>query len=312
MKDFTDALFEDLDLDKEADFESPMIKALIKRINGALGSWGYVDFLDGTIDKNDIWKAVIDLDNDTIDDNEGIVDAAYSAQSAILSALTPEQKQYTSIEVYSPNALLISIRVLEVPDNTFTANDLDNYGKDPEVTKKLDELEPRLFRYAGDKRSKKVRIQNLKMAKDYENELVRLSKEGLLKGIIDLKFKDRDNYSFTAKPVKGSDFSCKIPPNTKEYNVEGKSYFLWQKDSDNKVMRNKYGKFIPLDFNTNKDTFIKRFNELVTSKSFGSLHTDTDYVLFVNKANGQIICIDINDFDNCWLAGTMTLNFYGK
>ena len=180
-----------------------------------------------------------------------------------------------------------AIDVEDLPDNRWTADDLDKYGKDLEVTARLNDLAGRMYTKEGDTREPQVRWQNFKDAKDYENAL----NHKALSGIADLNLV-HDNTSFSLVPDTKADFHGNIGgtvdikidlPVEADAPIEGKSIVGFKYESSTK--------------------FADFFNRLMKKGTLGHLHNDSKYVLLVDKTDGKVVCVSLADPKINWLAG---------
>lgn len=176
-----------------------------------------------------------------------------------------------------------TIKILpgNLKDNTFTAQDLELYGKDEEVTLRLNALEQRMYRRADDTRSAEQRWDDFKWANIYEPKLC----EANLKDIADLKL-SHDATVFSIDAPEDPDFigTVRGEPNCL---IEGKS--TWDM-------------FRYIDTPAGREAFAKYF----ANKKLGSLH-NSKYVLFIFKITGQVICINKSNYDDSWIAGKIDL-----
>jgi hypothetical protein len=167
-------------------------------------------------------------------------------------------------------------------ENTYTEEDLIMYGKYPAVTARLDALEDRMYRWAGDIRTKSRRWADFADANKYEPVLTTLS----LKNISGLSLA-HSSKRFSIDPPDEPDFTGVV----KGVNctVEAKStrdVFTYQDTPESPLNFAKYW--------ATKQT------------SLGSLH-NADYVLFISKCTGDIVCLERNNPINNWLAGKLAL-----
>lgn len=170
----------------------------------------------------------------------------------------------------------------KLKDNTWTSADLENYGKDEETTLRMNELEARMFKRDDDTRDSAKRIKDFAYANNYEKILPNLN----LKNISNLKLTHSAEL-FSLDPEYGADFTGDIiKPNQ---NIEGKAYF----DS--------FWHYTPTP--RGRIAFGNHFNNLESKGKLGSLHSDTEYILYINKATGETICINRNDYSDNWLVG---------
>ena len=165
-------------------------------------------------------------------------------------------------------------------ENTYTEEDLILYGNDPDVTIRLDTLEDRMYRRAGDIRSKSRRWADFADANKYEPVLTTLN----LKNISALAL-SHSSKKFSIDPPDEPDFTGVV--GGVNCTVEAKSTrdaFTYQDTPESPLNFAKYW--------ATKQT------------SLGSLH-NADYVLFISKGTGDIVCIERNNPINNWLAGKL-------
>lgn len=176
-----------------------------------------------------------------------------------------------------------TIKILpgNLKDNTFTALDLELYGKDEEVTLRLNALEQRMYRRAKDTRTVEQRWNDFKWANIYEPKLC----EANLKDITDLKL-SHDSTVFSIDAPEDPDFigTVRGEPNCL---IEGKSTWDTFKYIDTPLGR-------------------AAFADYFAKKSLGSLHK-SKYVLFIFKSTGQVICINKSNYEDSWVAGKIDL-----
>lgn len=179
----------------------------------------------------------------------------------------------------------IKILVGSLIDNTFTRNDLLTYGTNQEVTDRLNAMETRFYRRAGDTRTQEKRWHDFKTAMNYEDELVKLN----LKDISNLKLR-HNNDIFTMDPDYSTDFIGTVR-GKHNLEIEGKST---------------YDQFQYVESPRGKIAYANYFKKLLEKNTeaggIGSIHK-ADYVLLVNKTFGTIVCINAKDFTDNWLAG---------
>ena len=170
----------------------------------------------------------------------------------------------------------------KLKDNTWTSADLENYGKDEEITSRMNEIETRMFKRDGDTRDSAKRIKDFAYANNYEKILPKLN----LKNISNLKLAHSSEL-FSLDPDYGADFTGDIVKSNQ--NIEGKAYF----DS--------FWHYTPTP--RGRIAFGNHFNNLESKGKLGSLHSNTDYILYINKATGEVICINRNNYNDNWLVG---------
>jgi len=173
----------------------------------------------------------------------------------------------------------IVIVVGNLKDNTWTRKDLELYGKDQEVTERLNALEKRMYRRAGDRRKTKERWDDFLWAAIYEDKLLTAE----LKDISNLELV-HNNDEFSIDPDTTSDFKGTVrnKPNCK---IEGKSSWEYFRYANSELGR---------------AAFAEHFTKIASA--LGSFH-DAEYILFVDKFTGIVICINKNDYFDNWLAG---------
>ena len=283
--------------DRLPDFRSPNFYSILDGLNSILKDYSYMpkpityddgELFDSGFDKN--WKIKLTTQNSSV-----TIDKVKKLEQIILN--NANIKVFKDFIRFSctVTTLTIIIFISRLPDNTWTADDLDKYGIDPTVTKRLDELEDRMYRRADDtyeKRSKATRWADFKFAKNYENAL---NKNDNLIGIKNLSLA-HDNDKFSINPDRFADFIGDIiPPAIERQHIEGKSGYI-NFTYDEKIRNNN------LNFGI-------RFSKLVNDGSLGSLHNNTAYILFLNKVNGDLICIkNTPPYDINWKAGTLDIN----
>jgi hypothetical protein len=166
-------------------------------------------------------------------------------------------------------------------ENTYTEEDLILYGNDPAVTMRLDMLEDRMYRRAGDTRAKSRRWADFADANKYELMLTTLN----LKNISALSL-SHSAKRFSIDPPDEPDFHGIV--RGIKCTVEAKStwdLFIYEDTSESPV------------------NFVKYW--ATKQASLGSLH-NADYILFISKSTGDIICLERNNPINNWLAGKLS------
>ena len=167
-------------------------------------------------------------------------------------------------------------------ENTYTEEDLVLYGNDPAFTMRLDMLEDRMYRRAGDTRSKSRRWADFADANKYEPVLTTLN----LKNISALAL-SHNSKRFSIDPPDEPDFTGVV--GGVNCTVEAKS---------------------TRDIFTYHDTLESPLNFAkywaTKQASLGSLH-NADYVLLISKGTGDIVCLERNNPINNWLAGKLAL-----
>ena len=177
----------------------------------------------------------------------------------------------------------IVIVVGNLKDNTWTRQDLELYGKDKEVTARLNELEKRMFRRQGDTRTTEERWNDFLWTTVYESKLL----ETPMKDVDNLVLV-HSNDVFSIDPDLNTDFIGTVK-NVANCKVEGKS--SWEP-------------FEYIDTVAGRAAFAKHFANI--APNLGSFH-DADYILFVNKFAETVICINKNDYSDNWFAGNIKL-----
>lgn len=196
----------------------------------------------------------------------------------------PLVKSYIEKKVLVILPSTFTIYPAKLKDNTWTSADLENYGKDEETTLRMNEIETRMFKRNGDTRDSAKRINDFAYANNYEKALPKLN----LKNISNLKLAHSSEL-FSLDPDYGADFTGDINIVKPNQNIEGKAYF----DS--------FWHYTPTQ--RGRIAFGNHFNNLESKGKLGSLHSNTDYILYINKATGEVICINRNDYNDNWLVG---------
>lgn len=176
-----------------------------------------------------------------------------------------------------------TIKILpgNLKDNMFTAQDLELYGEDEEVTSRLNALEQRMYKRANDARTTEQRWSDFKWANIYEPKLC----EAYLKDITNLKL-NHNSTVFSIDAPEDPDFigTVRGEPNCL---IEGKS--TWDT-------------FTYVDTPRGRAAFANYFAD----KKLGSFHK-SKYILFIFKSTCQVICINTNDYVDSWIAGKIDL-----
>lgn len=176
-----------------------------------------------------------------------------------------------------------TIKILpgNLKDNMFTAQDLELYGEDEEVTSRLNALEQRMYRRANDTRSTEQRWNDFKWANIYETKLC----EANLKDITNLRL-SHNSTVFSIDAPEDPDFigTVRGEPNCL---IEGKS--TWDT-------------FTYVDTQRGRAAFANYF----ANKNLGSFH-GSKYILFIFKSTEQVICINSDDYTDSWIAGKINL-----
>jgi hypothetical protein len=168
-------------------------------------------------------------------------------------------------------------------ENTFTAADIKLYDKNVAIKNRLDSLEDRMYRRKNDTRSKARRFEDFDNADDYEPVLPKLA----LTRIFDLALTHSTDV-FSIDPPEAPDYIGKV--DNLNATVEAKSTrdnFNYEESAEGKAAFAIYWK--------NKQA------------SLGSLH-NANYILFVFKTTGQIVCIERLRPENNWLAGALPVS----
>ena len=167
-------------------------------------------------------------------------------------------------------------------ENTYTEEDLLLYGKDPAVTARLDALEDRMYRRAGDVRTKARRWADFSDANKYEPVLQGLPLQGISKLTLTHSAK-----RFSIDPPEEPDFvgtvsglNCTIEAKS---TLDSFTYCNTPDSAQNFAM-----------YWTNKKA------------SLGSLH-NAAYILLLSKVTGDIVCVERLNPINNWLAGKIDI-----
>jgi len=178
----------------------------------------------------------------------------------------------------------IVIKITELEDNIITREDLDLYNKgDFDAIQHCFEIESRMYRRPGDTRDQATRLNDFTDALIYEPLLEKTQ----LKGITNLKLQHQVE-AITLETDKKPDFIGTI--NNNQVKIEGKSTRVAKQYLDTPIGHHEFA------------AYFKHRLESTGSESIGSIH-ETDYVLFVLKKTGDVICINANNFEDNWLAG---------
>ena len=270
---------------RQANFKSKHFDYIIDKINSFAISQGYIAKGDDKITYNTAKLNYKDKNNPKSKWELSVDWMQHDVNKELHSFLLSDSLIKTYIEnktlqVY-PKKVVIFPAQLE--DNQWTADDLEKYGSDETVTSKMDELETRMFKRDNDSRTSNKRIKDFAYANYYEKLLPTLD----LKGITNLKLRHETD-KFSLDPDFSSDFIGDIIlPN--QY-IEAKSYFdsFWNY----------------VDTAAGHKAFGKYFAKTVLPK-LGSLHEHTNYVIYINKATGEVICINALNFEDNWKVGAV-------
>ncbi len=304
MSSYTDSLINAYtNVKKDADFNSAEFKSILACINNVLADNKKDLILDyksapigrsiydtGKFGNKSLWRVTSEMFPELL---------GYPLLQQIKKAVESQFKHYVDEKtiVIGPyqskrdNMWHNSIKILvgSLSDNTFTREDLLNYGKDPEVTARLNDLETRFYRRPSDARSPEKRWLDFKVAMKYEDELPKLN----LDSISNLKLR-HNNDVFTMDPDYSTDFIGTVR-GVLNVKIEGKSTsdtFKYINTPNGKIA---YGNY-----------FKKLLANSTEAGGIGSIH-NADYVLLVNKTYGSIVCINAKDYSDNWLAGTIDL-----
>ena len=305
MTNYTDSLIKDYapNIKKDADFNSAEFKSILACINKVLADNKKDLILDyksvpvgrsvydsGKFGNKSLWRVTSEMFSEL---------SGYPLLQQLKKAVETQFKHYVDEKtiIIGPyqskrdNVWHNSIKILvgSLSDNTFTREDLLNYGKDPEVTARLNDLETRFYRRPSDARSPEKRWLDFKVAMKYEDELPKLN----LDSISNLKLR-HNNDVFTMDPDYSTDFIGTVR-GVLNVKIEGKSTsdtFKYINTPNGKIA---YGNY-----------FKKLLANSTEAGGIGSIH-NADYVLLVNKTYGSIVCINAKDYSDNWLAGTIDL-----
>ena len=165
-------------------------------------------------------------------------------------------------------------------DNIYTEEELLLYGNDSAITARLDKLEDRMYRRAGDTRTKSRRWADFADANKYEPVLQTLE----LKNISMLTL-THSAKRFSIDPPGEPDFVGIV--NGTNCTVEAKS----TRDT--------------FTYKNTQDSAKNFANYWATKQtSLGSLH-NADYILLISKGTGDIVCLERANPINNWLAGNL-------
>ena len=277
-------------------FDSAEFEAILSTINEVLAkhnimplTYNMVDVklskydTDGKFGNKSIWR-ITSVQNKNL--------FGYSLLQELKAAVTeafPEYVKDRTIKIGAfkdtngvyQNSIVIVVGNLK--DNTWTRQDLELYGKDQEVTTRLNELEKRMFRRQGDTRTTEERWNDFLWTTVYESKLL----ETPMKDVDNLVLV-HNNDVFSIDPDLNTDFIGTVK-NVANCKVEGKS--SWEP-------------FEYIDTVAGRAAFAKHFADIASN--LGSFH-DADYILFVNKSTETVICINKNDYFDNWFAGNIKL-----
>ena len=178
-----------------------------------------------------------------------------------------------------------SIKIIlgNLRENCFSHQDLLNYRLgDTTTIERLNKLETRMFKRAGDLRTAAQRFQAFEDADLYETQLV----STLLKNVENLSLAQQHSTQMhTIDPDYKADFIGLINGNL--VTIEGKS--------------------TKANISYNADTFAAQLQELVNKNCcLGSLH-NADYCLLLLKQTNEVICFNCNNLSEHWLAGFINI-----
>jgi hypothetical protein len=191
---------------------------------------------------------------------------------------------YTTDSAGNPLSSIV-IMPAELLDNIITEQDYIDFkaGKLEAVAKCLD-IESRMYRRSGDTRSPEQRIDDFWASLKYEPLLEQAS----LERVSNLKLKHSFN-CITMEVDYKTDFVGIV--DGKLVDIEGKSTKTALSYNNSELGKIEFGEY-----------FKKRLEE----KSLGGLH-NAIYVLFVLKATGDVICVEVANPNNNWYAGHLDL-----
>lgn len=191
---------------------------------------------------------------------------------------------YTTNKAGQPMASIV-IMLTELPDNIITRTDLFNFGAgEQSAIDKCTEIESRMFRRENDLRDVATRIDDFAFSLVYEPKLINTE----LYNVFNLTLKHQDEV-VTLETDKETDFFGII--NDMQVNIEGKSTKANVRYADTPA-----GHAIFADY----------FRNRLLTGSLGSIHK-ADYILFVLRCTGEVICINAANFEDNWLAGKIDL-----
>lgn len=197
---------------------------------------------------------------------------------------------YTKDAKGNPMASIV-ILLTQLPDNVITKVDLSLFeAGDPAAVKKCLEIESRMFKRDTDVRSPEKRISDFAFALKYEPVLLKT----YLLHIHGLSLEHQDNV-ITLEADPKSDFLGYVDTGLIESNycpIEGKATVLPFEYVDSEKGHNEFG-----------DYFSKR----LANGSLGSTH-DAKYVLLVLRNNYKVICVEVANPYNNWLAGSIVID----
>lgn len=177
----------------------------------------------------------------------------------------------------------IVILLTQLPDNIITKQDLvDFINKVPQAVQKCLEIESRMFKRGDDKRSPEKRILDFCFALNYEPVLP----TSQLTNISGLSLEHQDDI-ITLEADPKSDFMGYV--NSEYCPIEGKA-----------------ADYVYIDSPRGHKVFANYFRKRVEEGSFGGLH-DAKFVLLVLRNTLEVICVEIDNPDNNWLAGKVVL-----
>lgn len=172
-------------------------------------------------------------------------------------------------------------------DNMWTAHDLYNYQTDSAVRARLDEIESRMFKRAGDTRTSEMRWDNYKQADFSERALLNTP----LERIHNLAASHSLLY-YSLEPQSLPDFTGEVDGATCELECKSKR-----------------GGFDYTNTDVGKREFAVTWEHLKTN--LGSFHK-ASFVLLVDMQDGKVICIDVTQPQNNWLAGYINMDMWDR
>lgn len=177
----------------------------------------------------------------------------------------------------------IVILLTQLPDNIITKQDLADFvNKVPQAVQKCLEIESRMFKRGDDERSPEKRILDFYFAVRYEPALLNSS----LINISSLSLEHQDDI-ITLEADPKSDFMGLV--NSEYCPIEGKA-----------------ADYTYIDSPRGHKVFANYFLRRVQNGSFGGLH-DAKFILLVLRNTLDVICVEIDNPDNNWLAGKVVL-----
>lgn len=288
---------------RKADYRSPLFYKIVETINQTLiensleplsndllGSF-YIKaskFDVGKYDNKIEWR-ITHRNAPQLFDREGkIINAIKNKLTICFNSFVADKTIKFGNPLYTKDfegKLMASIVILltQLPDNILTKQDLADFvNKVPQAVQKCLEIESRMFKRGDDERSPEKRILDFCFALSYEPVLPTSS----LINISGLSLEHQDDI-VTLEADPKSDFMGFV--NSEYCPIEGKAteYIYINNPQGHKV-------------------FANYFRRRVEAGSFGGLH-DAKFVLLVLRNTHEVICIEINNPDNNWLAGKVIL-----